>query len=228
MVHTICAYSDHIRHRGDIMRLSERQEKIVQLVKDCSPMTGEQIANQLSLARATLRPDLTILTMSGVLEARPRVGYFYKEESGRSPIAERLRQLRVCDFNSMAAAVKENTTIYDAVVSLFTNNVGSLIVIGDDRELKGMVSRKDILKASLGHLDLQQVPIGVIMTRMPNIIMVTSDESVLEASKKLVQHQIDTLPVVDYYIDEEGKERYEVVGRFTKTNVTNLLVELGC
>ena len=146
MVHTICAYSDHIRHRGDIMRLSERQEKIVQLVKDCSPMTGEQIANQLSLARATLRPDLTILTMSGVLEARPRVGYFYKEESGRSPIAERLRQLRVCDFNSMAAAVKENTTIYDAVVSLFTNNVGSLIVIGDDRELKGMVSRKDILK----------------------------------------------------------------------------------
>ena len=66
------------------------------------------------------------------------------------------------------------------------------------------------------------------MTRMPNIIMVTSDESVLEASKKLVQHQIDTLPVVDYYIDEEGKERYEVVGRFTKTNVTNLLVELGC
>ncbi|KUO64057.1 MAG: transcriptional regulator [Gracilibacter sp. BRH_c7a] len=210
------------------MRLSERQEKIVELVKGCSPMTGEQIANQLSLARATLRPDLTILTMSGVLEARPRVGYFYREASARSPITERLRQLRVCDFKSMAAAVKENITIYDAVVSLFTNNVGSLIVVGDDRELKGMVSRKDILKASLGKLDLQTVPIGVIMTRMPNIIMVASDESVLEAAKRLVQHQVDTLPVVDYYIDEEGNEKYEVIGRFTKTNVTNLFVELGC
>ena len=210
------------------MRLSERQEKIVELVRDSSPMTGEQIANQLSLARATLRPDLTILTMSGVLEARPRVGYFYKEERTRSPIAERLRQLRVCDFKSMAAAVKEDTKIYDAVVSLFTNNVGSLIVVGDDKELKGMVSRKDMLKASLGKVNLQQVPIGVIMTRMPNIVMVTSDESIFEAAKKLVQHQIDTLPVVDYYIDEKGQEKYEVVGRFTKTNVTNLLVELGC
>ena len=210
------------------MRFSERQEKIVELVRNCSPMTGEQIAGELNLTRATLRPDLTILTMSGVLEARPRVGYFYREEGARSPISERLRQLRVCDFKSMAAAVKEDTKIYDAVVSLFTNNVGSLIVVGGDRELKGMVSRKDILKASLGNMDLHQVPIGVIMTRMPNIIMVTSDESVLEASKKLVQHQIDTLPVVDYYIDENGHERYEVVGRFTKTNVTNLFVELGC
>ncbi len=111
---------------------------------------------------------------------------------------------------------------------MFTNKVGSLIVIADGRELKGMVSRKDILNASLGKTDLHQVPIGVIMTRMPNIVMVTSDESVLDAARKLVQHQIDTLPVVENYINEEGNEVYEVVGRFTKTNVTNLFVELGC
>jgi CBS domain-containing protein len=210
------------------MRLSERQEKIVELVKRSSPMTGEQIASQLKLTRATLRPDLTILTMTGVLEARPRVGYFYNEKPGRSPIAERMRQLRVGDFKAMAAAVKENTTIYDAVVSMFTNNVGSLIVISGDRELRGMVSRKDILKAALGKTDLHQVPIGVIMTRMPNIVMVASDESVLDAAKKLAQHQVDTLPVVENFINEEGNEVYEVVGRFTKTNVTNLFVELGC
>jgi CBS domain-containing protein len=209
------------------MRLSERQEKIVELVKKFSPITGEQIASQLKLTRATLRPDLTILTMTGVLEARPRVGYFYKEEHGRSPIAERMRQLRVGDFKSIAAAVKENISIYDAVVSMFTNNVGSLIVVGDNRELKGMVSRKDILKASLGKVELHEVPIGVIMTRMPNIIMVTSDESVLDAARKLAQHQVDTLPVVDNYISEDGNAVFEVVGRFTKTNVTNLFVELG-
>jgi len=210
------------------MRLSERQQKIIELVKTSSPMTGEQIASQLNLTRATLRPDLTILTMTGVLEARPRVGYFYKEDRGRSPIAERMRQLRVGDFKSIAAAVRDNISIYDAVVSLFTNNVGSLIVVGDGRELKGMVSRKDILKASLGKTELHQVPIGVIMTRMPNIVMVTADESVLDAASKLVQHQIDTLPVVENYINEEGNESYEVVGRFTKTNITNLFVDLGC
>lgn len=210
------------------MQFSERQEKIVELVKKSSPMTGEQIASQLKLTRATLRPDLAILTMAGVLEARPRVGYFYKEDKGRLSIGKRIRQLRVGDFMSVAAAVKENISIYDAVVSMFTNNVGSLIVVDEERELKGMVSRKDILKASLGKIDLQQVPIAVIMTRMPNIIMVTRDESVLDAARKIVQHQIDTLPVVENYIDEKGNERYEVVGRFTKTNVTNLFAELGC
>lgn len=209
------------------MRLSERQEKIVELVKTASPMTGEQIASQLKLTRATLRPDLTILTMTGVLEARPRVGYFYIEERARSPFAERMHQLRVGDFMTIAAAVKENVSIYDAVVSMFTNNVGSLIVIGDKRELRGMVSRKDILKAALGNTVLHQVPIGVIMTRMPNIVMVTTDESILDAAKKLVQHQIDSLPVVENFIDEEGNEVYEVVGRFTKTNITNLFVDLS-
>jgi len=208
------------------MRLSERQEKIVELVKQSSPMTGEQIASRLNLTRATLRPDLTILTMAGVLEAKPRVGYFYRERE-HSLIAERMRQLRVGDFKSIAAAVKENISIYDAVVSMFTNNVGSLIVIGEARELKGMVSRKDILKASLGNLDLHSVPIGVIMTRMPNIVTVTPDESVLDAARKLVRHQIDTLPVVENYINEDGSEALEVVGRFTKTNVTTLFVDLG-
>ncbi|UWG96841.1 helix-turn-helix transcriptional regulator [Dehalobacter sp. DCM] len=209
------------------MQLSERQEKIVELVKKTSPMTGEQIASQLRTNRATLRPDLTILTMAGVLEARPRVGYFYNEDTGPSPIALRMQQLRVGDFKSIAASVKESISIYDAVVSMFTNNVGSLIVINDRHELKGMVSRKDILKASLGHTDLHQVPISVIMTRMPNIIMATADESVLEAAKKLVHHQVDSLPVVENYINENGQESYEVIGRFTKTNVTNLFVELG-
>ncbi|ADY56701.1 CBS domain containing protein [Syntrophobotulus glycolicus DSM 8271] len=209
------------------MKLTERQEKIVNLVKESSPMTSEQIAGQLNLTRATLRPDLAILTMTGVLDARPRVGYFYKDDSMRSSIRERMRYLRVGDFKSVASSVKESITIYDAVVAMFTNNVGSLIVVGQERELRGMVSRKDILKASLGKTELQQVPISVIMTRMPNIIMAYSDESVMEAAHKLVRHQIDSLPVVDILIDETGNERCDVVGRFTKTNVANLFVELG-
>ena len=208
------------------MRLSERQEKIVELVKGSSPMTGEQIANQLKLNKATLRADLTVLTMAGLLEARPRVGYFYRERE-RSLIAEKLQRLRVDHFKSIAAAVKEDISIYDAVVSMFTNNVGSLIVIGEEQELKGMVSRKDIIKASLGGLELLKVPIGVIMTRMPNIVMTNPDESVFNAAKKLVQHQIDTLPVVENYIGADGNEMFEVVGRFTKTNVTQLFVDMG-
>ena len=47
------------------MELNERQEKILNIVKQHGPITGSNIAAQLSLTRATLRPDLAILTMSG-------------------------------------------------------------------------------------------------------------------------------------------------------------------
>lgn len=209
------------------MELSERQTRIVEIVKNSSPITGEHIAAKLSLTRATLRPDLTILTMAGVLEARPRVGYFYKEKREPSPISERLRQLRVGDFKSLPTSIRESISIYDAIVTMFTQNVGSLIVVGDEQVLLGMISRKDLLKSALGKTDLQQVPVNIIMTRMPNIIMTTPDEPVLDAAQKLTMHQIDTLPVVEAFIDEKGEERYEVIGRFTKTNVTKIFVQIG-
>ncbi|MDE9438310.1 helix-turn-helix domain-containing protein [Staphylococcus xylosus] len=60
-----------------VIELSKRQQQIVEIVKNNGPITGEHIAERLSLTRATLRPDLAILTMSGILEARPRVGYYY-------------------------------------------------------------------------------------------------------------------------------------------------------
>jgi DeoR family transcriptional regulator, catabolite repression regulator len=206
---------------------TERQQRIVEIVKDSGPITGDQIAAKLDLTRATLRPDLSILTMSGILEAKPRVGYSYREKRGPSPIMERLLQLRVCAFKSMPITVLETASIYDATVTMFTQNVGSVCVVDPDRVLLGMLSRKDVLKASLGKSDLQIVPVGVIMTRMPNIYMTTLDEPVLSAAKKLVQHQVDSLPVVESYVDENGDERYEVVGRFTKTNVTKLFVEIS-
>lgn len=209
------------------MEWTERQQRIVEIVKESGPITGEKIATMLNLTRATLRPDLTVLTMSGVLVARPRVGYSYREDLGPSPIMERMLQLRVCAFKSMPVTVSEDASIYDATVVMFTQNVGSLTVVGPDRMLLGMVSRKDIMKASLGKIDLQQVPVGVIMTRMPNIYMTTLDEPVLSAAKKLVKHQVDSLPVVEGYVDENGNECYEVVGRFTKTNVTKLFVEIA-
>ncbi|WP_407307236.1 helix-turn-helix transcriptional regulator [Desulfosporosinus sp. SB140] len=209
------------------MEWTERQQRIVEIVKASGSITGEKIAAKLDLTRATLRPDLTILTMSGVLVARPRVGYSYRDNFGPSPIMERMLQLRVCSFKSMPVTILESASIYEAAVTMFTQNVGSLAVVGPERVLLGMISRKDIMKASLGNGDLQQVPVGVIMTRMPNIYMTTPDEPVYSAAKKLVQHQVDSLPVVEGFIDENGEECYEVVGRFTKTNVTKLFVEIA-
>lgn len=209
------------------MELSARQEKILQIVKANAPITGEQIADMLNLTRATLRPDLTVLTMAGLLEARPRVGYFYSGKSSDALVADRLRKLRVGEFKSIPIVVREETSLYDAIVTMFLEDVGTLTVVSEGGVLEGVLSRKDLLKATLGKTDIQRVPVGVVMTRMPNIIWTTPDEPVLVAARKIIQHQIDSLPVVKTFIDPAGKEKLEVVGRFTKTNITGILVELG-
>src|SRR5690625_1609383 len=150
---------------GEKVELSERQEKIIDIVKENGPITGEQIANQLSLARATLRPDLAILTMAGYLDARPRVGYFYTGKTGSELLTEKVKQYKVSEFQSVPVVVKEDATVYDAISSMFLGDVGTLFVVNEHGCLTGVLSRKDLLRASLGNQDLNIVPVHIIMTR---------------------------------------------------------------
>ncbi len=206
-----------------IIQLNERQEKIIDIVKNSEPITSEAIASELGLTRATLRPDLAILTMSGILDARPKVGYFYLGKSSASFIADKIRDIKVNDVKSVPIVVDEETSIYDAIVLMFLENIGSIYVTNDGY-LSGVVSRKDFLKSAIGSVDLNNMPIGMIMTRMPNIVYIKSDENILEAANKLIEHEVDSLPVVE---ELEKDNKYKVLGRITKTTITRIFVELG-
>lgn len=209
------------------IELSERQVKIVQIVKERGPITGEQIADMLNLTRATLRPDLAILTMSGILEARPRVGYYYNGRTGNTLVAGAIGKLRVKNVKSLPIVVRDSASVYDAVVTMFTEDVGTLSVVDEGGCLAGVVSRKDLLKIAIGGGDVQKMPVGMVMTRMPNIVTVTPEDTVYLAAKRLIVHEIDALPVVRTFTLPNGDEGLEVVGRLTKTNITRLFVELG-
>jgi CBS domain-containing protein len=211
-----------------MIELSDRQEKIVAIVKECGPITGEKIAEMLSVTRAALRPDLAVLTMSGFLEAKPRVGYTFRTEGAENQIRRILNQYRVRDIQSRPVIIKENCSIYDAIVTLFVEDTGSIFVVDDDNYLSGVVSRKDFLKTTLGQAEIHKVPVSVIMTRMPNIITTNIDETVIDAVKKVVEHEIDSLPVVRCFLDAEGDEKLEVVGKVTKTNIARLLLDIAC
>lgn len=209
------------------MQLTKRQEIILEIVKSSGPITGEQIAERLSLTRATLRPDLAILTMAGLLEARPRVGYFYSGKSPNRVIAEKLHRVLVADVKSVPIVVNEKCSVYDAVVNMFIEDVGTLFVVKEGGLLEGVISRKDLLKTTLGGHDIHKLPVGVVMTRMPNILYTMPEESVWAAAKKLIAHEVDALPVVRRAALPDGSEGLEVVGRLSKTNITRLFVELG-
>jgi len=209
------------------IELNERQEKILDIVKKQGPITGENIAEILEVTRAALRPDLAVLTMSGYLEAKPRVGYTYKADGFNTRIKKVLNQYRVKDIMSMPIVVKEKTSIYDAIVTLFLEDIGTLFVVDESNFLAGLASRKDLLKATMGKVDIHKVPVSVIMTRMPNVITADIEDSVVTVVKRLVEHEVDSLPVVRRSGELMGKEHLEVVGRITKTNITRLFLDLA-
>ena len=205
------------------MQFNERQEKIVEIVKEQGPITGEKVADMLHLTRASLRPDLAYLAQIGLLEARPRVGYYYKGKQNPFSFHEQMNELKVADYQSAPVTVDESTSVYNGIVTMFVEDVGTLFVVNEQQELEGISSRKDMLKIAIGKADINQLPIGVIMTRMPNIVVAYEDESLWDVAKRMIEHQIDGMPVVRK--NENG--RLKVVGRVTKTNVTKAFVALG-
>lgn len=204
------------------IELNKRQEIILEIVKESGPITGEQIADQLNLTRATLRPDLAILTMAGFLDARPRVGYFYTGKSGTQLLTENLQKLYVKDFQSIPVVVSENVSVYDAICTMFLEDVGTMFVVDHESKLVGVLSRKDLLRASIGKQELTNIPVNIIMTRMPNITMCKKEDLLIDIAQKLIEKQIDALPIV-----RETENGYEVVGRITKTNITKAFLSLA-
>ena len=207
------------------IKLSPRQEQIIELVKESQPITSEHLAEKLSVTRATLRTDLSILTMLGILEAKPKVGYIYSQKPSYSPLHEYVRNVRVEAIMSKPVVVEESSTVYDAIVNLFLNDVGTMFVVNNGA-FTGAVSRKDFLKMALGGMDMHKVPVGMIMTRMPNIIYVEKGENAYAAAQKIIEHEVDCLPVLEK-TNDGSKEIYKIVGKVSKTNITKLFVAMG-
>ncbi|CAM2846909.1 helix-turn-helix transcriptional regulator [Hathewaya histolytica] len=208
------------------IKLTDRQEEIIRLVKENQPITSEKIAGKLNVTRAALRPDLAILTMTGILEARPKVGYIYSKKPSYSIIYDHLKGVKSKEIMSNVSLVQEECSVYDGIVQLFLNDVGTLFIENEEEGLVGAVSRKDFLKIAMGGTDMHKVPIGIIMTRMPNIIFISEEDCVYDAAKKIITHEVDSLPVVRVS-KKDGKDFNKVVGKVSKTNITRFLINLS-
>ena len=208
---------------GYRVKLSKRQEQIAQIVREEGPVTGSAIAEHLEVTRSALRSDLSVLTMLGVLDARPNVGYYYVGLSKETQTAERLKSFLVSDVLSQAIVVNGDTSLYDTIVTLFTEDVGTILVC-DDSYLVGVVSRKDLLRASMGQTDSHAMPISMIMTPVSKVITVEPTDTLVEAAQKMIDYEVDCLPVV-IREDVGNKKRLKVVGRVSKTTVAKVFLE---
>ena len=207
-----------------IIQLNQRQQKIIEIVKENQPITSENIASMLNVTRATLRSDLAILTMTGILDARPKVGYFYTGVSQINLLGNDIKEKKVEDMMGMPVVVKKDVSLYDVIVEMFLSDVGSIFIIDDQENLCGVVSRKDLLKATSGGLDINKMPIGMVMTRTPNVVTVEREDSIVLAARKIIEHEIDSIPVVD---TDKDNHTMKVIGRISKTNITKLFLEIA-
>ena len=101
------------------MELSERQKTIVEIVKANEPISGDKIAESLGLTKPTLRSDLAVLTMTGVLDARPKVGYIYSGLSFEPLLHEQLFETQIGELMTSSIIVFPDTSVRDATTSLF-------------------------------------------------------------------------------------------------------------
>lgn len=207
-----------------IIQLNQRQLKIIDIVKENEPITSESIASILKVTRATLRSDLAILTMTGILDARPKVGYFYSGINEASLAGTKIKDKRVKDIMSMPLLIKQDTSIYECIVKMFLSDVGSIFIIDDSENLCGVVSRKDLLKATIGGSDINKIPVAMIMTRTPNVITVNKEDDIILAIKKIIEHEVDSIPVVE--VNKDNINNIKVIGKLSKTNITKLLLEI--
>ncbi|MCK8824477.1 CBS domain-containing protein [Fuchsiella alkaliacetigena] len=194
-------------------------------------MTSQKIAEKLDLTRGALRSDLSVLTMASILEAKPNVGYFCTHNSLYLKDLDELYSQKVAEIKSVPTIIKEETSVYEAIVTLFLEDVGSLFVIGEqDEALAGVISRKDLLKIMIGETDINQIPVSIVMTRMPNIITVSAENTILTAAQRIVDYEVDSLPVVENLNAESKAEddgKLKVVGRVSKTDITKAFVDFA-
>ena len=200
------------------LKLSERQKKIVEIVKDQQPLSGEKISDLLDISRATLRSDLSFLTLVGILKATPKVGYTYSGSDLESVFFFDTFRKEVADIMTSPVLVTSDSYIQDAIITLFMYDADVIYVIDEDKLLLGIMSRKDLLRASLNS-NIASTPVAVCMTRMPHIKTCYKNMNILEAAVLLQDYAIDSLPIVD-----QENER-QILGSVTKTALLNYIIQ---
>lgn len=108
-----------------------------------------------------------------------------------------------------AVTCKENDKIRDIAERIVTRSVNHIVVVDDSRRLQGIVTSWDITRA----LAEGRTALADIVTR--RVVTAKPDEPLETASRKMAQHNISALPVID--------REQKVLGIVTAEDVSKLL-----
>ena len=162
--------------------------------------------------------------MLGMLDAKPKVGYFLGNtlRTAGEPLP-RFNSMKVKDVQGVPVNIPDTLSVHDAVIMLFTENADTLLVVTENKRFAGIITPKDLLKITLGNAGAASIPVSMVMTRYPNIVTLSPDDSVLDAIRKMSLHQVDCLPVT--VESDDGAGQPVVTGWVSKSNIIRLMAE---
>ncbi|MBC7130318.1 CBS domain-containing protein, partial [Candidatus Bathyarchaeota archaeon] len=125
------------------------------------------------------------------------------------PMRQKEKALLVRDIAQKAVTCQENEDIREVARKIIKNAVNHVVVVNEKGELKGIVTSWDITRA-----------VGEGKTSLPEIItrkVITArmEEPVDAAARRMAQHQISALPIIDHH--------RRVLGIVTSEDVTKVL-----
>lgn len=84
-----------------------------------------------------------------------------------------------------ALNIRQESTVYDAITTLFMYDVDSLYVANEQGELAGLLPLKDLLRASMNKM-INETPVTMVMTRTSQINTCFDDDLLLKAAGMLL------------------------------------------
>jgi signal-transduction protein with cAMP-binding, CBS, and nucleotidyltransferase domain len=96
---------------------------------------------------------------------------------------------------SPAATCKPEATLQFAAREMERCNVGSLIVVGEDNHLVGIVTDRDLALRAVAWGQDASTPVAEVMTK--NVAVILPDADVFESVKKMARWGVRRMPVVD-------------------------------
>lgn len=109
--------------------------------------------------------------------------------------------------------VTPDTLVEDAADVMLDNVIGSVVVVDDDGELEGILTRTDFVAIVAGQKPKDQTPVREYMTS--DVLTAGAGDSIREVADRMVEAGIHHMPVVD---PEEG-----VIGMITTSDLTTYL-----